>query len=100
MRVCDIKGWPPTKYSAGKAKEDCPSDEPHELLVESVCFINGHAGSNDGDLVFVIRDMKTDEECTTRLKIHDAELGRKLAEALGTCKGMSLTQAGKLEIGH
>ena len=100
MRICDITGWPPSKFSSARvAKEDCSTDEPDDFVLDSVCFINGHGtGRTGGDLVLVIRDARTDEECTTRIRIEDAELGRRLAMALGTCKGLSLDQAGNREI--
>ena len=100
MRVCDITGWPPSKFSSAKVvNEDCPTDEPEAFVLDSVCFINGHGpGRTGGDLVLVIRDTHTDEECTTRLRVEDADLGRRLAQALGSCKGLSLKQAGNREI--
>ena len=100
MRVCDVTDWPPSKFSSARvAKEDCPGDEPQEFILQSVCFINGrHTDHAEGDLVLVIQDARTGEECSARIRITDAELGRKLAQVLGSCKGLSLIQAGNLEV--
>ena len=99
MRIHELRSWPPSSFkSADRADADCASVDLDELHVASASFIPGRRTGMPGDLVLVLTHRTSGDTCTARLQVDDPELGLKLELVLGQVRGVSLAQAGRIEL--
>jgi hypothetical protein len=99
MRIRDLRSWPPSTFkSADQVNVDCPTADLDHLHITAAYYIPGRRKGMPGDLVLVVKDWKSGEVCTARMRVDDPELGLKLETVLGRCRGVSLSQVGGIDL--
>ena len=98
MRIRDLPGWPPKKFQKDSTMDDCPHDEG-ALHIYSATFIPGSGGKKaQGHLIIQTEHSDTGTRCSGRIGVSGMSLGRRAAEVLSRRKGMTLEDAGNLQI--
>lgn len=100
MKIEELPGWPPRNFQCTDDHTLPFDSDQRGLVLTAVDYVPaGSTGSRQGDIVLTLVDNKRAEKCTTRWKVQDSDLARRVQEALGTCMGLTLVEAGLRVIG-
>lgn len=97
VRLRELADWPPTKFEADGSAEDCPT-KPDVLTIQAATFIPGSKSKTPGHVILQLEDPTSGAKCSTRLRVTERSIGRRIAEVLCRSLGMTLSQAGNHQI--
>jgi hypothetical protein len=97
MRLRELTDWPPIKFEADAITEACPA-KGDDLIIQAATFIPGSKPKTPGHVIVQLKDPKSGAKCSTRIRVTGLSIGRKVAEMLSRCLGLSLSQAGNTQI--
>jgi hypothetical protein len=99
VRIRDLVGWPPSCF---RSVEMPPRDYRHpnarSLRIMSAMFLPGSTPGGRGEILLLLNCKVSGNPCFAKVKVATSALGERAVQALSTCHGLSLAQAGLRQI--
>lgn len=98
MRINQLQGWPPSRFQAAEARGIYTPASAARLELMASSLLPSISPRDTPEVFLLLADPETEEKCSVRFKVKDADTAIGLAKALSGCRGKSLEKIGGVKM--